>query len=85
MTAGALTPPVAGTAEDLDSTASDIRETVEGLSYDDSIFSSSSFGDDKDTGEAPSENEQTILGVGIIAAIIAGIANFWPQFQNFLP
>ena len=38
---------------------------------------------DKDNGS--SENEQAILGVGIIAAIIAGIANFWPQIQKFLP
>ena len=37
---------------------------------------------DKDNGS--SENEQAILGVGIIAAIIAGIANFWPQIQKFL-
>lgn len=80
-----MTPPVAGTAEDLESTSSDIKETVEGLSYDDSIFSSSAFGDDKDTGEASSENEQTILGVGSSAVIIAGIANFWPQFQKFQP
>src|SRR5690625_3684749 len=38
---------------------------------------------DKDKGS--SENEQAILGVGIIAAIIAGIANFRPQIQKFLP
>ena len=38
---------------------------------------------DKDKGS--SENEQAILGAGIIAAIIAGIANFWPQIQKFLP
>ena len=31
------------------------------------------------------DDKQAILGVGIIAAIIAGRANFWPQFQNFLP
>ena len=109
MTAGALTAPVAGAAEDLEGTSSDIKASIEDLSSDDSIFSGSSNGDedtpndqkssskegnnelsssdksegDKDNGS--SENEQAILGVGIIAAIIAGRANFWPQFQNFLP
>ncbi|PQM75527.1 hypothetical protein [Corynebacterium sp. J010B-136] len=109
MTAGALTAPVAGAAEDLEGTSSDIKASIEGLSSDDSIFSGSSNGDenttddkkssseegnnelassdktesDKDKGS--SENEQAILGVGIIATIIAGIANFWPQIQKFLP
>ena len=82
MTAGALTAPVAGAAEDLERTSSDIKASIEDLSSDDSIFSGSSNGD-KDKGS--SENEQAILGVGIIAAIIAGIANFWPQIQKFLP
>lgn len=110
MTAGALTSPVAGAAEDLEGTSSDIKANIEGLSSYDSIFSGSSNGDDetgddktssseegnndlsssddekdKGTGERSSENEQAILGVGIIAAIIAGIANFWPQIQKFLP
>src|SRR5699024_688282 len=109
MTAGALTAPVTGAAEDLEGASSDIKANIEGLSSDDSIFSGSSNGDenttddkkssseegnnelsssdktegDKDKGS--SENEQAILGVGIIAAIIAGIANFWPQIQKFLP
>lgn len=109
MTAGALTAPVAGAAEDLEGTSSDIKASIEDLSSDDSIFSGSSNGDedtpddqkssseegnnelsssdksegDKDKGS--SENEQAILGVGIIAAITADIANFWPQIQKFLP
>ena len=109
MTAGALTAPVAGDAEDLEGTSSDMKASIENLPSDDSIFSGSSNGDedtpddqkssskegnneltssdksevDKDNGS--SENEQAILGVGIIAAIIAGIANFWPQIQKFLP
>ncbi|HHT60208.1 hypothetical protein [Corynebacterium stationis] len=109
MTAGALTAPVAGAAEDLEGISSEIKARIEDLSSDDSIFFGSSNDDedtpddqkssskegnneltssdksevDKDNGS--SENEQAILGVGIIAAIIAGIANFWPQIQKFLP
>ena len=100
---------VAGAAEDLEGTSSDIKASIEDLSSDDSIFSGSSNGDedtpddqksspkegnnelsssdksegDKDKGS--SENEQATLGVGIIAAIIAGIANFSPQIQKFVP
>ncbi|NWO15919.1 MAG: hypothetical protein HLX46_03525 [Corynebacterium sp.] len=100
---------VAGAAEYLESTSSDIKASIEDLSSDDSIFSGSPNGDedtpddqkssseegnnelsssdksDGDKDKGSSENEQAILGVGIIAAFIAGIANCWPQVQKFLP
>lgn len=36
-------------------------------------------------GEGSSQEEQTLLGVGIFAAIAGGIASFLPQLQNMMP
>lgn len=62
--------------------AAEGEDSANGLSSD---FSGSSEDDTTEEGEGSSQNEQLLLGAGILAAIAGGVASFLPQLQQYLP